>query len=406
MGTDVEKAPMNELNAKWRNYMARIMGMDPTGTFQVAQGALVLSAADSSWLFNMSDAVPPDSAANYYDPSTMNRRSDAYRGLLFALQSESASDLKGALGDMYAKWIDFRNTWYDDGKSGPQEVIFESFADRYLDPMKAKQAITTFKKASLAPLNQAIDKYQDDKNRQKFIDPEGNTYSLYKYKPTIDIAKKAINAGATIDLEFNASKEDGRLGHTFAQGAASGFNKIFSGGAGVSFEKLNRKAAYSDIEINGRVGKYATIAVGPEGWYDSSEVKRGYNHKDDFNVWDPNSDLNWDNFFSQPNGSLARYITEILLVSDYDLTVRYPISFKSVEFNQIKTRAQFGIWPFYSFAATATHTTALQKMNKPLRASAPKAVQHRHNEDGSLSLTMTSPKGVIYIWGISFQNAP
>jgi hypothetical protein len=382
---------ISELDAKWRNYLAKIMGMDPSGTFHVAQGTLGLSAADSSGLFNMADAVPPDSATGYYDPSSMNRRSAAYRGLLFALQSESASDLRDALGDMYTKWLGFKAKWYDDIEHAldPQLKVFAAFANRQLDPIAAEKAIAVFKKASLAPLNHAIDEYQDAKNRQEFTDSAGNTYSLYKYIPSIDNAKKAINTGASVDLDFRASKEDSRLAHTFAQGAASGFYSIFSGKAGVSFEQLNTKAATSDITIKGHIDKYANISAGPVGWYDSNEVKRGYNNKDDFNVWDSEASQNWDDFFKQPNGSLARYITQFLLVSGYELTVTIHASFSSEEYNQIKTRATFGIWPFFSVAATATHTT-----------------DHKHNEDGSLSYTTTLPKGLIQIWGVSFQNAP
>jgi hypothetical protein len=207
MTDDVEKK-IDELNAKWRNYLAKAMGMDPTGTFQVAQGSLGLSAADSSGLFTMANAVPPDSAAGYYDPSSMNKRSDAYRGLLFSLLSESASDLRDALGDMYTPWLDFKAAWYKDEAHifDPQLKVFTAFANQHLDPIAAERAIDVFKKASLAPLNHAIDMYQDDKNRQKFTDSAGDSYSLYKYDPNIENADKAINTGAGIpNIEFNAA---------------------------------------------------------------------------------------------------------------------------------------------------------------------------------------------------------
>jgi hypothetical protein len=157
----------------------------------------------------------------------------------------------------------------------------------------------------------------------------------------------------------------------------------------VSFEQLNTKAAISDITIKGHIDSYATLPVGPVGWYDSNEVNRGYNNKDDYNVWDPQASQNWDDFFSQPNGSLARYITQFLLVSGYELTVTIHASFSDEEYEQIKSKATFGIWPFFSFSADAVHTT-----------------DHKHNEDGSLSYTTRLDKGKIEIWGISFQNAP
>jgi hypothetical protein len=77
------------------------------------------------------------------------------------------------------------------------------------------------------------------------------------------------------NIEFNAATADSKLEHTFVQGAANGFYKIFSGGGGVSFEQLNTKATSSDITIKGHIDNYVALPVGPGGWYDSDEVNRG-----------------------------------------------------------------------------------------------------------------------------------
>jgi hypothetical protein len=97
---------------------------------------------------------------------------------------------------------------------------------------------------------------------------------------------------------------------------------------------------------------------------------------------------NWDSFFG-PDGSLARRVSQLLLVSDYSLTVTSIASYSESQFQQIKTGAKFGIWPFFSASAEATHTKTMT-----------------HNEDGSLSVTYTLSPGLIAIWGATIQSAP
>lgn len=390
MDTDVMKS-VTELNAKWRNYVAQILGIDPASPFQVAQGSLGLQSADSSGLYTMSDAVPIDSAAGYYDPSSMNKRSSSYRLLLVSLLPESGSDLKDFLGDMYASWSGYKQKYYLDPLATlTQKELFKKWADAFLDPKLKQQALTVYQQAENSPLYLALDSLNNDANRQTFTGPDSKPYTLYRYTANIENAKKQVAMGSSIqNINFDSASAEGTLKHVFAKGAASGSYSIFSGKAGVSFENLDAKSAKSRITITGEIKKFATLATGPGDWYNSAEVNRAFKANGDNNVWDPLAKQNWDNFFNQTNGSLARYITQFLLVDGYKLTVTIHASYSQEEFQQIKAQASFGIWPFFSISSEANQITS-----------------HELNKDGSLSYTVESSPGLIQIWGITLKNAP
>ena len=383
---------ITKMNAGWYNVVVGALDLDPT-TFQLAQGSLGLQTDDSSGLFLMADAVPPSASVHYFDPSGISKRSSAYGGLLNALMPEEAATLRQELGDMYSNWITFKTDFFKQNPTSDktQVELFELFANRELDPGKASAAITVYKQAANNKLNQALDNLHAKAAQQTFTASDKTQYSLYRYSATHEGATSAINAGGgPVDINYKSSTADTTLKHTTVQGSASGFYDIFSGRVGGSFDKLNTTAADSEITITGSIGKFATLASGPIEWFDSFEFTRAYNGKADANIWNPQANLgDWASYFAQPNGSLARRISQLILLSDYTLTVTSHASYSSEDYQQLTTQASFGIWPFFSVGVEATNTT-----------------DYTHNEDGTLSVTHKLGKGLIQIWGVTVQNAP
>ena len=377
---------INDMNAGWRNEIATVLGMDKK-TFQLAQGTLGLQGSDSSGLFLMADAVPPESVVAYYDPSGKNARSTAYNQLLHAMLPSTSSGLSAALGPMYAKWIIYRNA---DTSDLSQQALFEKWANRNLDPNKITAALTAFKAAASDPLNLALDAYIDPAFQTQFVDDTNNAYSLRNYSCTITDATNAINTGGgPVTINFNSSTADSSSNGTTVSGSASGFYDIFSGGASGSFTQLSQKAASSDFVIKGTIDKHATVPANAGGWYDGSMVSRAWNGKNNNTIWDPNSNMgSWDSFFSV-TGSLARRASQLLLVSGYDLTVTSTATYSESDYTRIQTEASFGVWPFFSASASATHTQS-----------------YAHNEDGTLSVRYQLNQGLIAIWGATIQSAP
>jgi hypothetical protein len=151
-----------------------------------------------------------------------------------------------------------------------------------------------------------------------------------------------------------------------------------------------RSSAYGAL-LNALMPEQAsTLATAPIAWFDSFEFERAFHGKGDAGIWNPVANLgDWNSFFSQPSGSLSRRVSQLILVSDYELTVTSHASYSSEDYQQITTQASFGIWPFFSVQASATNTS-----------------DYKHNENGTLSVTHRLGKGLIQIWGVNVQDAP
>jgi hypothetical protein len=380
---------VQKMNASWYNYLTTAFGMDPN-TFKLAQGSLGLQTADSSGLFIMADSVPPDTSL--FDAGGMGKFSQSYANLLVALLPETGSDLPTLLGDNYINWINFRNNYFKTPPTTPvtQAQIFAQFANQYLDPQVATKAISAYNKQALSQWNVASDAYNNPANIQNFVDGAGNTSSLRKYTPVIANATTAINQGASLQINYDSEEAESSLSQTQISAAASGFFDIFSGGAGFDSDQLNTKASSQKFTIAGTIGKYATVAVQRGGWFNAAEFSRAYTAKNDNTVWDPNANAGtWESFFDQPDGSLARHVSQLLLVSDYKITVTSFASYSQEDYLQIKTKASFGIWPFFSGTVSATHTTDVTL-----------------NSQSQLVTTFTLNKGLIQIWGVNTLNTP
>lgn len=384
--SDVEKK-INNLNAGWRNVVSEALRLDKN-TFQLAQGTLGLQTDDSSGMFEMADGVPPYSAIGYYDASGKDKRSTSYNMLLHALLPSTAGGMRKALGPMYAKWTAYRQS--NIGTTKTQVQLFNEFADAYLDPTQKTAGESVYAAAASDPLNLALNAYVDTSFQTKFVNSAGDNFSLPTYTGDISTAQSMINNSSSVDINFDSNTMDTSSNGTTVEGAVSGFFDIFAGEAGADFTQLSTKAAASRFTVTGTIGQNATVPTTAGGWYVGSELGKAYNAKNDFTIWDADANQgDWDSFFGQENGILARRMSQLILVSDYTLTVTSEASYSQSDLTSIKTEAGFGIWPFFFGEVVTTHT---QKSSI--------------DANGHLSVTTTLDKGKIQIWGATIESAP
>jgi len=83
----------------------------------------------------------------------------------------------------------------------------------------------------------------------------------------------------------------------------------------------------------------------------------------------------------------SRYIQNLVLVSDYEITVTSHANYSKEEFEEIKAEASGGIWPFFKSSGSFSHTRS-----------------YKLNDNGTLSVTYKLNKGLIEIWGVNIQN--
>ncbi|MFV0308369.1 MAG: hypothetical protein ACK5OX_11560 [Desertimonas sp.] len=391
MSTTTIDQQITELNAGWYNHVSSVMNLDPA-TFQLAQGTLGLQTSDSSGLFRMADAVPPSASVAYFDPGSMQLRSQSYGMLLQALLPETGVSLQQALGDQYANWITFRNAYWTTNPTSTetQEQVFTTWANQRLDPNQASSAITAYKDQANCPLNNALDAYHSQAGLTGFIDPSGKSYSLYTYTGTVSGANNAFaTAGQVATIDFDTSSMNTTLSHTTVNGSATGWYEIFAASASASFDQLNATAAAQRFTIKGSLTYTTLVTQAVPQWYDSAEVTRAYSAQNDNTVWNAASNVgSWSSFFGD-DGGLARHVSQLVLVTDCHLTVTSYADYSSEDCTEINAKADIGIWPFFDAKSEASYQA-----------------EATVNDDGSLTFTHDLDKGQIEIWGATVEAAP
>jgi hypothetical protein len=387
---EVEKR-VRELNAGWYNQINEALGLKPDN-FLLAQGTLGLGTADGSGLYRMADVVPPSASVAYFDAGNMRSRAQAYEMLLNALLPEGGISLMNAMGPMYTRWVEYNNERIKDktNKETFTEAL-ERWSKNNLEPAIQVKVKTYIQQAENTPLNHALNALGAPGATQNFVAPDQSIYSLFVYLgATPEQALEAINGGTATGIAFDSNKMNTTLTHTTVEGSASGFYDIFSGGLSGEFEQLNTMAAFSDFKITGKIGASATLPVKYSNWYNSAEVERAQGAPNNFNIWNRNANAgNWEGFFDPNTGSLSRSVSQLILISDYDITVTSNAKYSAEQYQKIRASAKFGVWPFFSASGKATHETDYQQ-----------------GAEGSLVVKHTLPRGIIQIWGVTISTLP
>jgi hypothetical protein len=373
------------MSAGWVEYLKQAMNLG--GHFQLAQGTLGLQTTDSSGLFAIADSTPLDTSVGYYD-NTSNRRSSGYQLLLNALLPEAnPNGLQSALGDMYQAWITWKST--NPPQSGETYLAYFKRWELVssLDPGRAARAEGAIQSAQSTTYNTSWTDFNDPNSYQKFVRSDGTSFSLPVYTGNIQNAQAATFG--TLQIDFDSDTQASSLSSTQISAAASGFYDIFSAGGSFDFSQLNTKAASSKFTIKGSV-QFATLQTQAGGWYNGGvEVSRAYNNQGNSQVWDPGASAgNWQTFFGS-NGILARYVNNLILVTNYNLTVTSAASYSQSDLQTIKAHARLGIWPFFSADASTSIANGATL-----------------NSQSQLTFTLSLPQGQIQIWGVTVIPAP
>lgn len=388
---DTVSSNLQLLNVRWRNYLAEIFDIDKSvGLFQVVSGHFGLQFSDSSDLFVLADTVPTTNVFAYYTRSS-NRRSIAYNNLLFSITPQDGKLLCDVLGDRYMEWVKFRKFYYTvrgNDWSVPQKKLFKVWSKFNLTKELAQQSNSIFKQALQSPLNKAINAFGDKANKQHLVNRSGKNYDLYRYSGTIKDAKNSLansHCASRVNFNFDINLENSEQG--FTDNETASLSTIFGVDNIDSMAQLNAKAASSKITIQGDIGKTAALQTQPGAWYDSSIELMAFRNSENNSIWNQRySGNNWDSFFAHPQGLLSRYITTLLLMCDFELTVTVNSKFSEREFFQIKTQSIQGVWPFTGFENDSGYTKNLV-----------------HTTEGFISYTISSKKDYFAIMGLKYN---
>ncbi|WP_428740228.1 hypothetical protein [Tenacibaculum sp.] len=197
------------------------------------------------------------------------------------------------------------------------------------------------------------------------------------YTPSLEQLNSLVEAGSTAIVSFDSATSNNNIENSWAQS---------NGSSGVGFwgkkensvsKSLNEKASASRITVNMNFNKYAFLPVRAGGWFFSGYFTDMYQNPDQFQ----NSD-DWNNLFG-PSGSLQRVTNQALLVSGYTITVKSWATYSESDFQEIQKSTETNVWPFYTSGSSSRAKST-----------------YEHNDDKSISVTITSAPGDLQILGM------
>jgi hypothetical protein len=357
--SDASTQAMQTLTAQWYNALITGLGLSDQ-QFQLFQGP-GSTPATSQIMWNLFNAVPPNTVNNYYGSSQANNFASDYDLILSALVTVSDSDFQNCMGDYYGQWqTDFKAAYTADPTIISNATALSKFFQGWAIVNAPSQAscVSGLTKTYINPISIANNMYDSADGK-------------YAWNQTIDALQKALASGPSKSFSMNSQTASSNITHSWASGGTSIFFDLFSFGGSGGYDNLSTKATSAGLNISAKYQKVATFVSGPYAspdpnnpilakynpWYDSAVLAKAYTTQDN-TVWNNQSSVTWQKAFG-PSGFLQRMATAMVVADGIDITITSIASFSSLEQTQITAAAKVGIWPFFSASGQGGYTNTV-----------------------------------------------
>ena len=185
---------MQTLTAQWYNAVVTGLGLNPQ-QFQLFQGP-GSTPATSQLMWNILNAVPPNTINNYFDPNQANNLASDYDLILSALITSSDSDFQNCMGDYYGQWqTDFKAAYKADptiiNNAPALSKFFQGWA--IVNAPNDSSCVSGLTKAYINPISIANNMY----------DSAGGSYA---WNQTVDALAKNLASGASKAFTLDCNK--------------------------------------------------------------------------------------------------------------------------------------------------------------------------------------------------------
>lgn len=362
--SDASTQAMQTLTAQWYNSVVTGLGLSDQ-QFQLFQGPGI-SPSTSQLMWNLFNAVPPNTVNNYYDPNQANNFASDYDLVLSALVTVSDSDFQNCMGDYYGQWqTDFAAAYKADPTIISNATSLSKFFQGWalVNAPSQSGCVSALTKAYINPISIANNMYDSANGK-------------YAWNQTIDALQKALASGPNKSFTMDSSTASSNTKHSWASGGTSIFFDLFSFGGGGNYDDISTKATSAGLNIQANFQKVATFAAGPYAtadsnnpilkqynpWYNSAVLAKAYTTQDN-TVWNNQAPVTWQKAFGA-NGFLQRMATAIVVADGIDITITSSASFSSYEQTQITAAAKVGLWPFFSASGQGGTTNTVTFNNQ------------------------------------------
>lgn len=196
----------------------------------------------------------------------------------------------------------------------------------------------------------------------------------------IDVLKAELAAAPSRSFTFKQSTVDTNVSNTWARGRSTVFFGLHR--STTTSSRLSTFFSENELEVAGTFGHVTAFSPIPGAWFSSAGTQIAYSQKDVSPPWVPSALTDWTNTFDPRNGSLARFITSLIVVDTMNVTVHSLAKFTVNDITEIRTNSGGGLWPFYNTAGESGTRT-----------------QFTFADSGELTVTITSQPGVPIVLG-------
>lgn len=345
---------MNELTLQWYHSLIAGLSLDPQ-TFQLYQGSASIGS-QSEWLWDILDAIPPESINNYYNPIQANLFSQNYAAVIGQLLPISTNNFQNCMGDYFGIWNTYLHSttlpsnFYDDPKvmsqvftswstiNAPskincaQKLIAEFFGD-IVTKANVLYANATAQKNALA--------YDITRNEvlTKISIAPGASITFNNSKPSRNTINAWTKKTQVKNLNFFGGPDQN---HKLNMDVLSSLSqKVIS-------NTISIRATYDHVlNIEGHPLQNKSITPSLSTylpWFSPAAFSRAFGTKDN-TVW-KHGLPNWETTFG-PNGNMQRDTYGLLIVDGMDIHMQSTANYTLAEQKTVLTTKNSGVWPFY-----------------------------------------------------------
>lgn len=207
---------------------------------------------------------------------------------------------------------------------------------------------------------------------------DGNVAVNPIYSPSFAALLKQVAAGSEGVIKFDSAIADSNISDSWANSASEAGVGFWGTKSSSVSESLNSKASSSRITVDANFDKFAYLHVLAGGWFTQGFFTDQYQNP---TKWTGGQGA-WDKVFGS-KGSCQNLANQVLLVNGYTITVTSHATYSDSEYSMVSSSKDTNVWPFYS---SSKHSLAVQS--------------HHHNEDKSISTTITCKPGSLQIMGM------
>lgn len=394
MRGETQAAPMlTSLINQWYNAVVRDCGLDP-GTFQLVQGEMAVGT-DSSFLWNIFDAVPPVSINHLYDPSQLNVFSADYGAVINALipQVRGSSALAEALArDFEGPWSSYLSG-APSSSGGLRELVSE---------WASRQPRADATPAPVVPADDPVVKAVD------LWYAAGGASAVKAYTGTITSLREALQKAPGATVSMDSAQESAGTSRSWAAGRCMAPPQSAPAHTAAA-DRLQVMVA-SGITVRAVYQHLAVFTARPltepntdpdlggySPWFWGDALRVAYENND-FHVW-KRSRPAWKDFFDAGAGVLQRFCHQLVVVDGCQIHITRPAGGEDGERAPLRADAVATSAPPYRAYLPFLPPRPVVSYVGPPRARLGASVA----EDATDTEEVTTPVGRPFVLGVNVK---